>query len=52
MVYNLINIKTIKSIVTLLFILLMAYVITNSNISYNMPIKFNSQDSVIKNFYP
>ena len=50
--YNTINIKIIKSIVTLLFILLMAYVMTHTNTSYNMPIKFNSADSVMTNFYP
>jgi|688.fasta_scaffold1406846_1 hypothetical protein len=50
--YNIINLKEIKSIITLLAILLMAYIILNSNISYVMPIRFNSADSVMTNFYP
>jgi hypothetical protein len=52
MVYNLINIKQVKSIITLIVLLLMAYIILNSNISYVMPIRFNSADSVMTNFYP
>lgn len=50
--YNTINIKTIKSVITLIAILLMAYILLNSNISYVMPIRFNSADSVMQNFYP
>ena len=50
--YSIINLKQIKSIITLLAILLMAYIIINSNISYVMPIRFNSADSVMQNFYP
>jgi hypothetical protein len=52
MVYNLINIKTIKNIITLIAILLMAYIILNNNITYVMPIRFNSADSVMQDFYP
>lgn len=52
MVYNTINLKIIKIIVTLLFIMLMAFVIINTNTSYNMPIRFNSADSVMINNYP
>jgi len=50
--YSIINLKQIKSIITLLAILLMAYIIINSNISYVIPIRFNSADSVMQNFYP
>jgi hypothetical protein len=49
---SIINIKQVKSIITLIAILLMAYIIINSNISYEMPIRFNSADSVMQNFYP
>ena len=49
---SIINIKQVKSIITLIAILLMTYIILNSNISYVMPIKFNSADSVMTNFYP
>jgi hypothetical protein len=49
---SIINIKQVKSVITLIAILLMAYIILNSNISYVMPIKFNSADSVMQNFYP
>ena len=49
---NIINIKQVKSIITLIAILLMAYILLNSNISYIMPIRFNSADSVMQNFYP
>jgi hypothetical protein len=50
--YSIINLKEIKSIITLIALLLMAYIILNSNISYVMPIRFNSADSVKTNFYP
>lgn len=49
---NIINIKQVKNIITLLAILLMTYILLNNNISYVMPIRFNTTDSVMKNFYP
>jgi len=49
---SIINIKQLKTIITLIAILLMTYIILNSNISYEMPIRFNSADSVMTNFYP
>jgi hypothetical protein len=49
---NLINIKQTKSIITLLFILIISYILLNINISYSVPVKFNYQDSVMENFYP
>jgi hypothetical protein len=49
---SIINIKQVKSVITLIAILLMAYILLNSNISYVMPIRFNSADSVMTNFYP
>jgi len=52
MVYNLINIKTIKNIINILFIILILYVLLHNDNLYVMPIKFNSADSVITNFYP
>jgi hypothetical protein len=50
--YNIINLKQTKSIITLIALLLMAYIILNSNITYVMPIRFNSADSVMQDFYP
>lgn len=52
MVYNLINIKTIRNIINILFIILILYVLLHSNNTYVMPIKFNSADSVMQDFYP
>lgn len=52
MVYNLINIKTIKNIIITMFIILTLFVLfKNNNIKY-INIKFNSTDSVMNNFYP
>jgi hypothetical protein len=49
---NLINIKQIKNIITLLFILIIAYILLNNSVSYSVPMRFNYQDSVMENFYP
>jgi hypothetical protein len=50
--YSIINIKQIKTIITLLFILIISYIVINTNISYIVPVKFNYQDSVMENYYP
>ena len=47
-----INLKIAKNIITLLFILIISYILLNINVSYNIPIRFNYQDSVMENFYP
>ena len=47
-----INLKIVKAIITLFFILIMSYIILNTNILYSIPVKFNYQDSVMENFYP
>lgn len=47
-----INLKIAKAIITLLFILIISYILLNTNISYSVPVKFNYQDSVMENFYP
>jgi hypothetical protein len=49
---SLINIKQVKNIITLLFILLISYILFSKSISYNIPINFNYQDSVMENNYP
>ena len=49
---SLINLKTVKNIITLLFILIISYILLNTNVSYSVPVKFNYQDSVMENFYP
>jgi hypothetical protein len=49
---SLINLKTVKTIITLLFILIISYILLNANVSYSVPVKFNYQDSIMKNFYP
>lgn len=43
---SLINLKTAKTIITLLFILIISYILLNTNVSYSVPVKFNYQDSV------
>jgi len=50
---SLISIKQEKSIIILLFILIVSCILLNTNVSYNIPvIKFNYQDSVMENHYP
>jgi hypothetical protein len=49
---SLINLKTVKTIINLLFILIISYILLNTNISYSVPVKFNYQDSVMENHYP
>jgi hypothetical protein len=49
---SLISIKQEKTIITLLFILIISYILLNKNVSYSIPVKFNYQDSVMENHYP
>jgi hypothetical protein len=49
---SLINIKQVKNIITLLFILIIIYILFSRSVSYNIPVKFNYQDSVMENYYP